>query len=126
MEHVFTFIYSIFTNLYGIAGLVALSYCIYWLFSKEAKKRQIAELRKRMDEMSPTDPEYNQVRMLYISMMIESTSGVFFNSFDSSPSSDCSSHGDISHSGHDHSGSHYGGDCGSSYNGGDCGSSYND
>ena len=40
------------------------------MFDKKAKKKDLAKLRVRLDELSPADPEYNQVRNLYTSMII--------------------------------------------------------
>lgn len=92
-----------FTSLYGLAGLTLLGVGIYWLFNKKARQAQLAELRKRLDELQPTDPEYNQVRALYTSMMIDAQRWDFFHHSDS---------GDMGH--HSDSGSHSSGDYGDS------------
>lgn len=48
--------------------------------------------------MSPTDPQYNHVRALYTSMMIEAHRWDFFHSHDASTDTDATSYDDnISH-----------------------------
>lgn len=70
MDGILSALSSMFVNLYGIAGLLILCFGAYWLFNKKAKQRHIAELRATLKELSPTDPEYNQVRALYTDMVI--------------------------------------------------------
>lgn len=74
MESLFNGAAIVFANLYGVVGLVCVGIGIYWVFNKKAKKRQLAVLRKRLDELQPSDPEYNQVRALYASMMLAAAS----------------------------------------------------
>ena len=77
MEQVFASGSLLVTGLAGLAALVLLGFGVYWLFNKQARQRQLAELRARLDEMSPTDPQYNQARALYTSLMIEAHRGEF-------------------------------------------------
>ena len=55
----------------GIVGLLIVGIGIYWLFDKQARLRDIAYLRKKLDLMQPSDPEYNAVRALHTSMVID-------------------------------------------------------
>ena len=87
------------TTVFGIVGLLTIGVGVYWLFNKQAKSRQLAELRKKLDELRPSDPEYNAVRALYISMMIDAGR---WDLFHSGSGSDGNS-GSVHHSGGDHS-----------------------
>ncbi len=78
MPSIFDGISIIWTSLYGLSGLLLLGLGVYWFFNKKAKERQLAKLRKLLDELQPTDPQYNQVRALYTAMMIEGQRGDFF------------------------------------------------
>src|ERR1700679_3405699 len=71
---------ALITMMVGVAGLVAVGLGIYWIFNKRAKLRHLAGLRKLLDELEPTDPEYNAVRALYTSMMIDADRWGFFHS----------------------------------------------
>lgn len=54
----------------GISGLVAIGLAAYWVFKKEAKKRHLKELRRLYENMSPTDPQYNTARALFLAASI--------------------------------------------------------
>ncbi|HEY0329154.1 MAG TPA: hypothetical protein VGC77_08625 [Rhodopseudomonas sp.] len=82
-----------------IVGLVSVGLGLYWLFSKQARLR-LAELRKKLDDLEPTDPEYGAVRALYTSMLIDAERWDFL------PSESGSS--DHSESTHDSGGGHIG------------------
>jgi hypothetical protein len=62
-----------------IAGLLSVGLGIYWLFNKQARLRDLAELRKKLDDLTPSDPEYGAVRALYTSMMIDAERWGFFH-----------------------------------------------
>jgi hypothetical protein len=86
-----------FINLaFGLGALALFCLSIYWLFNKIAKKRQIAKLREMLDKMDPTDPEYNQAKTLYATLMLDAH------------------HWDANSGGHDDTGSNYSGEGGSS------------
>jgi len=70
----------VWTTVVGIAGLLSLGFGIFWLFNKQARLKHIAELRKRLDELEPSDPEYSAVRALYTSMVIDAERWGFFRS----------------------------------------------
>ncbi|MEH2506490.1 hypothetical protein V1290_005301 [Bradyrhizobium sp. AZCC 1578] len=55
----------------GLVALLPLGLGIYWLFNKQARLRDLAELRKKLDELRVSDPEYGAVRALYTSMMVD-------------------------------------------------------
>ena len=93
--------------LFGIAGLLCVGFAIYWRFDKQAKLRHIAEFRKKLDELHPTDPEYGAVRALYTSMVIDAHRWGHL----SSDSGSDDHGGDGGHGGGEHSGGH-GGDGG--------------
>lgn len=63
-----------------VAGLLSVGLGIYWLFNKHGRLRDLAELRKRLDELKPSDPEYGAVRALYTSMTIDAERWGFFHS----------------------------------------------
>ena len=100
MQNVLSATAIVMQSQYVIAGIMAFCFWCYWLFNKKAKQRHLAELRARYEELSPTDPDYNSVRSLYMDMMLRSLHG------DSSHSSYPSS-GGVS-SGHGHGSSHFG------------------
>lgn len=106
--------YYFFMCLSGIAG-VYFCYVMYvYFFKKHIFKRELEELRKRYEELKPTDPEYNQVRALYTSMMIDAhIHDLHFPSVEESGTS-------IHSGGLEHS---HGGDIGHFDGGGDAGSS---
>ncbi|UFX45296.1 hypothetical protein HAP47_0000720 [Bradyrhizobium sp. 41S5] len=64
----------------GVASLLVFGIGLYWLVNKQARLRDIAYLRRKLDELEPTDPEYNAVRALYTSMMIDAHRWGFFGS----------------------------------------------
>jgi len=103
MEQVVSFVALSFTSLFGIAALVVVGIGVYWLFNKKAKQKQLAELRAKYEQMKPADPEYNQVRALYTSMMIDAHRWEFSHGLDTAGTG--SSH-------HSDSGSHSSGDSG--------------
>ena len=71
---------AVWTTAVCIAGLLSVGLGIYWLVNKRARLRDLAELRKRLDELNPSDPEYGAVRALYTSMMIDAERWAFFQS----------------------------------------------
>jgi hypothetical protein len=97
---------AVTTTVLGVSALLMVGLGIYWLFNKQARLRHIAELRKKLDEMRPTDPEYGAVRALHTSMVIDAQRWGFFKGDDASRA----------HDGGAHSG---GGDAGDSGGGGD-------
>jgi uncharacterized membrane protein YgcG len=92
-------------TVFGIAGLLAVGLAIYWLFNKQARLRDLAGLRRKLDELEPSDPEYGDVRALYTSMVIDAERWGFFRSDSGSDGHGGSAH----HSGSDHSGGDSGG-----------------
>jgi len=71
MEQFLNLIIFIFTSLYGIFALILIFFILYWLINKREREKQLSDLRAKLFELQPTDPEYNQARALYISMMID-------------------------------------------------------
>jgi hypothetical protein len=65
---------------FGIGAVIFLGISIFWLFNKRAKSRHLAYLRARLAELEPSDPEYNLVRRLYISMAIDAERSGYFRS----------------------------------------------
>jgi hypothetical protein len=55
----------------GLVALLPLGLGSHWLFNKQARLRDLAELRKKLDELRVSDPEYGAVRALYTSMMVD-------------------------------------------------------
>jgi hypothetical protein len=88
---------------FGVVALLAVGLGVYWLFNRQARLRDIAKLRSKLDELQPTDPEYGAVRALYTSMVIDAHRWGFFHS-------DAGAHGDSggAHSGDEHAGDHPG------------------
>ncbi|KYH03215.1 hypothetical protein SE91_12205 [Bradyrhizobium sp. DOA1] len=64
----------------GIAGLLSVGLGIYWLINKRARLRDLAELRRKLAELRPSDPEYGAVRALYTSMVVDAERWSFFHS----------------------------------------------
>jgi hypothetical protein len=90
----------VWTTLVCIVGLLSIGFGIYWLFNKQARLRDLAELRKKLDELKPSDPEYGDVRALYTSMVLGAARSWFFH-----PGSASDGHGgSTDHSGGDHVG----------------------
>jgi uncharacterized membrane protein YgcG len=83
---------AVTTTVIGAVALVMVGLGVYWLFNKQARLRHIAELRKKLDEMQPTDPEYGAVRALHTSMVIDAHRWGLFKSDDSSGAHDGSAH----------------------------------
>jgi hypothetical protein len=65
-------------TLFGIVALVTLGMAAYWLFSRRARLRDIAELRRKLDELKPSDPGHGAVRALYTSMVVDAERLGFF------------------------------------------------
>jgi uncharacterized membrane protein YgcG len=84
---------AIAVTVIGVVALLALGLGVYWLFNKQARLRHIAELRKKLDEMQPTDPEYGAVRALHTSMVIDAQRWGFFHSDAASGDHDGVAHG---------------------------------
>ncbi len=96
---------AITTTVFGIVALLMLGLGVYWLVNKRARLRDLAELRKKLDELQPTDPEYSAVRALYTSMVIDAHRWGLFHSDTGSDGESGSAH----HSGDSHIGDHSGG-----------------
>ena len=92
------------TILFGVVAVVSVALGIYWLFNKRARLRDLAELRKKLDQTEPTDPEYGAVRALYTSMVIDAERWGFFHSDSGSSDHGGSAHYDGASHGSDHSG----------------------
>ena len=71
---------AITTTVFGVVALFIVGLGIYWLFNKRARLRHLAELRKKLDDLRPTDPEYGAVRALYTSMVIDAERWGFLRS----------------------------------------------
>jgi hypothetical protein len=71
---------ALWATLVGLVALLPLGFGIYWLFNKQARLRDLAELRKRLDELRASDPEYTAVRALYTSMMVDAERWGFIKS----------------------------------------------
>jgi uncharacterized membrane protein YgcG len=104
MEQALSYVSSLFLSLYGIAALVVVGIGIYWLFNKKAKQKQLAELRAKLEQMKPSDSEYNAVRALYTSMMIDAHRWESFHGSDTAITGSGHHSGSGSHSSGGHSG----------------------
>lgn len=99
---------AVWTIVVGIACLLSIGPGVYWLFNKQARLRDLARLRKRLDELEPSDPEYGAVRALYTSMVIDADRWGFLHSGPGSADGGSTHHsagdhvGDGSSSGGDH------------------------
>ena len=91
---------ALWVTVVGLVALLPLGFGIYWLFNKQARLRDLAELRERLDELRASDPEYTAVRALYTSMMVDAERWGFIKS-SSGPGSDGES---AVQSGGDHAG----------------------
>jgi hypothetical protein len=80
------------------AALFSIGLGLFWLFNKKARLKHLADLRKKLDVLGPTDPEYNGVRALYTSMVIDAERWGFFHA-DSGSGNDA---GSVDHSGGGH------------------------
>src|ERR1700738_5260359 len=70
----------VWTAVVCIVGLLSIVLGLFWLFNKQARLKHLAELREKLDELRPSDPEYGDVRALYTSMMIDAERWGFFHS----------------------------------------------
>jgi hypothetical protein len=70
----------VWTTVLCIVGLLSIGLGLFWLFNKQARLKHLAELRKKLDELRPSDPEYSGVRALYTSMVIDAERWGFFHS----------------------------------------------
>jgi hypothetical protein len=61
----------VWATVVSIVGLLSIGLGFFWLFNKKTRLKHLAELRKKLDETRPSDPEYNGVRTLYTSMVID-------------------------------------------------------
>jgi hypothetical protein len=91
---------AVWTTVVCIVGALSIGLGVYWLFNKQARLRDLAELRKKLDELKPSDPEYGDVRALYTSMVIDAERWGFFHS----GSGTGGDGGSADHSGGDHVG----------------------
>jgi hypothetical protein len=66
---------AVWTIAVCIVGLLSIGIAVYWLFNRQARSRDLARLRKKLDELKPSDPEYGAVRALYTSMVIDAERG---------------------------------------------------
>jgi hypothetical protein len=95
-------------TVFGIVALVMLGLGIYWLFNKRARLRDLAEMRAKLDELEPSDPEYGMVRALYTSMVLDAERWGFFAGSGSGGHDGSADHGGSDHvgdsdgSGHSH------------------------
>ncbi|UFZ05923.1 hypothetical protein LQG66_06335 [Bradyrhizobium ontarionense] len=69
-----------FVTLFGLAALGMLCIAVYWLFNKHVRLRELARVRELLARYNPSDPEYNTVRALYTSMVIDAERWSFFHS----------------------------------------------
>jgi hypothetical protein len=91
---------AVWTTVVCVVGLLLICLGLYWIFNKQARLRDLAELRKKLDELKPSDPEYGDVRALYTSMVIDAERWGFFQSGSGSDGDG----GSADHSGGDHVG----------------------
>lgn len=90
---------AIWTILVCLAGLLSVGLGTYWLLNKRARLRDLADLRQRLDELTPADPEYGAVRALYTSMMIDAERWGFFHGSGSDGDGGSADHGGADHVG---------------------------
>lgn len=103
MEPMFNFFAHAWIGLFGIAALIMLVLGLYLLLNRKARKRRLAAARAKLNEMKPSDPEYNQVRALYTEMVIQAHRWDVFHRTDSAD--DGHAHHDVgSQAASDHSG----------------------
>ncbi|MGJ5180533.1 hypothetical protein ACQR16_25210 [Bradyrhizobium oligotrophicum] len=91
-------------TLFGLAALGMLCVAVYWLFNKQVRLKELARVREPLARHNPSDPEYNTVRTLYTSMVIDAERLGFFHS--GAPSGD---HGGSHHASGDDASSSGGG-----------------
>jgi hypothetical protein len=87
----------VWTIVVGIVCLLSIGLGVYWLFNKQARLRDLTELRRKLDELKASDPEYGPARALYTSMVIDAERWGFLHSGSGSPEG-----GTADHSGGDH------------------------
>ena len=93
--------------LFALGGLSVIALRLYGFFNYKAWKRQVVELRKRMDEMKPTDPEYNDAKALYMSLMNDAKMLDYHFAHDSAEGSHTSDHSGSTVDHHHHSDGHH-------------------
>jgi hypothetical protein len=71
---------TVWTMAVCAVALLSIGLGLFWLFNKQARLKNLADLRKKLDELSPSDPEYSGVRALYTSMVIDAERWGFFHS----------------------------------------------
>ena len=71
---------ALWATVVGLVAMLPLGFGIYWLFNKQARLRDLAELRRKLDELGVSDPDYGAVRALYTSMMVDAERWGFINS----------------------------------------------
>jgi hypothetical protein len=89
---------TVWTMAVCAVALLSIGLGLFWLFNKQARLKNLADLRKKLDELSPSDPEYSGVRALYTSMVIDAERWGFFHS----DSGSCNDAGSTDHSGVGH------------------------
>jgi uncharacterized membrane protein YgcG len=92
---------ALWATVVGLVALLPLGFAIYWLFNKQARLKDLAELRTKLDELRVSDPEYGAARALYTSMTVDAERWGFISS-----SSRSGGDGESA----DHSGGDHGGD----------------
>ena len=93
---------ALYGSIAALIGMYVIGLMIYWFFNKKAHARDLAEIRKKLEELKPTDPEYNQARALYASMEIAAEHRELLHS----AAYDGGGH-DLAHSSHDDGGGHH-------------------
>jgi hypothetical protein len=88
---------AVLTIVFCIGGLLSIGLGMFWLFNKQARLKDLAELRRKLDELKPSDPEYGAVRALYTSMMIDAERWGFLHSGSGSPDGGSADHGGSHH-----------------------------
>ena len=89
--------------LIGGLALIGFLVAVYIVLDKKRRAQRIAWLRDELAKMSPHDPEYNQVRALYLSLAIGAM-GAEMDSWGDGGALD-SADSFLAASGHNHAGS---------------------
>lgn len=71
---------ALWTAAVCVVCLLLIGLGVYWLFNKQARLRDLAELRRKLDELKLSDPEYGAVRALYTSMAVDAERWGFLHS----------------------------------------------